>query len=81
MKRRSKLALSACLIALSLPMAAQANDALLGALVGAGAGALIGQALGGRDGAIAGGVVGAVAGALWFVCDAFRYCGQALLID
>ena len=63
MKARSKLALSACLIALSLPPAAHANDALLGVLVGAGAGALIGQALGGRDGAIAGGVVGAVAGA------------------
>jgi len=63
MKTRSRLALAAGLIALSVPPAALANDALLGALVGAGAGALLGQAIGGRDGAIAGGMVGAVAGA------------------
>ena len=63
MNARSKLALAACLIALSVPPAAQANDAVVGALFGAGAGALLGQAFGGRDGAVAGGVIGALAGA------------------
>ena len=35
--------------------AAQASDAVLGAVIGGGAGALIGQSLGGRDGAVVGG--------------------------
>ncbi len=63
MKARFPIALSACLLALALPPIAQASDAVLGAVVSAGAGALLGQALGGRDGAIAGGVIGALAGA------------------
>jgi len=43
--------------------AAQASDAVFGAVIGGGAGALIGQSMGGRDGAIVGGAIGAAAGA------------------
>lgn len=43
---------------------AQANDAVLGALLGAGAGAVIGAAVGGHEGAIVGGAIGAVGGAV-----------------
>jgi hypothetical protein len=63
MKSRFPIAFSVCLLATALPPVAQANDSVLGAVVGAGAGALLGQAFGGRDGAIAGGVIGALAGA------------------
>ena len=42
--------------------AAQANDAIVGAIIGGGTGALIGQSLHGRDGAIVGGAVCAAAG-------------------
>jgi hypothetical protein len=39
------------------------NDALLGAVVGAGIGAAIGHNVHGRDGAVVGGAIGAIAGA------------------
>ena len=39
------------------------DDALLGALVGAGVGAAIGHNVHGRDGAVVGGTIGAIAGA------------------
>ena len=39
------------------------DDALLGALVGAGVGAAIGHNVHGRDGAVVGGAIGAIAGA------------------
>lgn len=41
---------------------AQANDTVVGAVVGGGVGSLIGHSVGGRDGAVVGGIVGAVAG-------------------
>jgi hypothetical protein len=58
-------ALAATVIAGGVLMAgaAQASDALFGAVIGGGAGALIGQSMGGRDGAIVGGAIGAAAGA------------------
>ena len=42
---------------------AQANEAVVGAVIGGGMGGLIGQSVGGRDGAVMGGLVGAIAGA------------------
>ena len=39
------------------------DDALLGAIVGAGVGAAIGHGVHGRDGAVVGGAIGAIAGA------------------
>ena len=42
--------------------AAQANDAVLGAVIGGGLGAVVGNHVSGRDGAIIGGAVGAAAG-------------------
>ena len=42
---------------------AQADDAVLGALIGGGAGAVVGSSVGGRDAAIIGGAIGAAAGA------------------
>lgn len=58
-------ALTATVIAggVLLAGAAQASDAVFGAVIGGGAGALIGQSMGGRDGAIVGGAIGAAAGA------------------
>ena len=53
------LALSAGLLSAS---AAQANDAVLGAVIGGGLGAVVGNHVSGRDGAIIGGAVGAAAG-------------------
>ncbi len=55
------LALSAGLLSAS---AAQANDAVLGAVIGGGLGAVVGNHVSGRDGAIIGGAVGAAAGAV-----------------
>ena len=43
--------------------AALADDAVLGALIGAGAGAVVGHSVGGRDATIIGGAIGAAAGA------------------
>ena len=53
------LALSAGLLSAN---AAQANDAVLGAVIGGGLGAVVGNHVSGRDGAIIGGAVGAAAG-------------------
>ncbi len=48
----------------ALPSQAHANDnALFGAVVGAGIGAAIGHNVHGRDGAVVGGAIGAIAGA------------------
>jgi len=55
------LALSAGLLSAGT---AQANDALLGAVLGGGLGAVVGNHVGGRDGTVIGGAVGAVAGAI-----------------
>ena len=56
--------LGATLAVGTLSTQAYANDdALLGALVGAGIGAAIGQNVHGRDGAVVGGAIGALAGA------------------
>ena len=54
------LALALCLLSSN---AAQADDAVLGALIGGGAGAVVGHSVGGRDGTIIGGAIGAAAGA------------------
>jgi len=57
-------ALGATLAVGTLSTQAHANDdALLGALVGAGIGAAIGHNVHGRDGAVVGGAIGALAGA------------------
>jgi hypothetical protein len=54
------LALAICLLSSN---AAQADDAVLGALIGGGAGAVVGHSVGGRNGTIIGGAIGAAAGA------------------
>lgn len=41
---------------------AHGGEAIVGAVIGAGAGAAIGQAMGGRDGALVGGAIGAFTG-------------------
>src|SRR5438477_1507473 len=57
-------ALGATVAVATLSMQAHANDdALLGALVGAGIGAAIGHNVHGRDGAVVGSAIGALAGA------------------
>lgn len=63
MKRRFVFAAPLFAASLALTSAAQAGDALIGALVGAGAGLVVGHAVAGRDGAIVGGGIGAIAGA------------------
>ncbi|MBP8276390.1 MAG: glycine zipper 2TM domain-containing protein, partial [Propionivibrio sp.] len=61
MKTRFGIILSLSLGLLSAN-AAQANDAVLGAILGGGLGAVVGNHVGGRDGAAIGGAVGAAAG-------------------
>jgi Glycine zipper len=56
-------ALAATVAVATLSTQANANDPLLGALVGAGIGAAIGHNVHGRDGAVVGGAIGALAGA------------------
>ena len=45
------------------PLQANANEQVVGTLLGAGIGAAVGHGVGGHDGAVVGGLVGAVAGA------------------
>jgi hypothetical protein len=56
-------ALAATVAVATISTQANANDPLLGALVGAGIGAAIGHNVHGRDGAVVGGAIGALAGA------------------
>ncbi|HEY1182510.1 MAG TPA: glycine zipper 2TM domain-containing protein, partial [Rhodocyclaceae bacterium] len=58
-----KIFLASLMLAGSLGAAsAQADDAVVGALVGGGVGSVIGHSVGGRNGAVVGGLVGAAAG-------------------
>jgi hypothetical protein len=63
MKRRFVIAAALFAASLALTPGARASDALIGALLGAGAGIVVGHAVGGQDGAIVGGGIGAIAGA------------------
>lgn len=58
-----KFAIAALSLGLLSASAAQADDSLLGALIGGSAGALIGHSIGGRTGTVVGAAVGAAAGA------------------
>jgi len=69
--------LLASLVALGAP-AANANDELAGALLGAGAGAVIGHAVNGQDGAVVGGFLGALIGASVADDDGGR--GRAVIV-
>src|SRR5437588_2335148 len=63
-KHLTVAALGATVAVATLSTQAHANDdALLGALVGAGVGAAIGHNVHGRDGAVVGSAIGAIAGA------------------
>ncbi|MDR3220615.1 MAG: hypothetical protein LBU46_01215 [Candidatus Accumulibacter sp.] len=53
--------------------AAQASDAVLGAIIGGGLGVVVGNQVGGRDGAVIGGAVGAVVGTAIAVDNDRRY--------
>ncbi|WP_153111513.1 YMGG-like glycine zipper-containing protein [Propionivibrio limicola] len=65
MKNRTARFVSILTVSLGLfsATAAVADDAVIGALIGAGAGAVVGSSVGGRDGAVVGGMIGAAAGA------------------
>lgn len=62
MKKQLGITITLALCLLS-STAAVADDAVIGALLGAGAGAVVGRSIGGRDGTIVGGALGAAAGA------------------
>ena len=61
--RKTLFALAAVAALATMPTGASAQNAVGGAIVGAGAGAVIGGAVGGGRGAAAGAVVGGVTGA------------------
>lgn len=61
--RKTFIVVAALAALTSIPSGAQAQDALGGALLGAGAGAVVGGAVGGGRGAAVGAGVGAVTGA------------------
>lgn len=68
---------SLALVGTLLTANAQANDTMVGAVIGGGMGGLIGHSVNGQNGAVVGALVGAMAGAALASNSGPRYAGTA----